>query len=336
MELDKDMSSSKHQATIEIGLHRRSTGMTLIEMMLAMAISSVLLLGSFTIYTQTRSSYRTTESVAHLQENVRFAVDTLAHDIQLAQFWGRTNVTGFSRTADVQIICDDIDVTNWALDSDALSGVDMVTGVEATDDTYDLDCPGTDPRNASDVLVIRHASSEPVVAPVDGQVQIQSNGEGGRIFASAVAPTEYADNGSIHDVIVNAYYVSNQSKYDGSLPALRRRSLAGETMQDQEIIPGVENLQVQFGIDTTDDGEVNGYVDSDHFMIGTPNVQIRSVRLWLLVRSEMTERGQGYQDKKTYSTPDADMPDITPASDENYPAEFRRTSITKTIFLRNM
>lgn len=330
------MRINNSSSAMHMGSYQTENGMTLIEMMLAMAISSVLLLGSFTVYTQTRSSYRTTESIAHLQENVRFAMDTLAHDIQLAQFWGRTNETGFTHAADVQILCDDIDVTNWVLDIDELSGVDMVSGIEAVDDTYDLDCPGTDPRDDSDVLVIRHASADTVAVPVDGQVQIQSNGEGGRIFASALAPVEYASNGSVHDVIVNAYYISNQSKYDASLPALRRRSLVGQTMQDQEIIPGVENLQVQFGIATTEDGEVNGYVDSDHFMIGAPGVQIRSVRLWLLVRSEMTERGQGFQDMKTYATPDADLPDIRPVSDEKYPAEYRRMPVTKTIFLRNM
>ncbi len=310
--------------------------MTLIEMMVAMAISSVLLLGSFNIYTQTRSTYRTTESVARLQENVRFAADTLANDIQLAQFWGRTNEPGFTHTADVRIFCDKVDVTNWALDVDPLSGVDMVTGIQARDDSYDLVCPGSDARDKSDVLVIRHASAEPVTVPVDGHVQIQSNGEGARIFASAVAPVEYAGNGSTHDVIVNAYYISNQSKYDASLPALRRRSLVGDVMQDQEIIPGVENLQVQFGIDTNGDGEVNGYVDSDHVEIGAPGVQIRSVRLWLLVRSEMTEQGQGYRDTKTYAMPDADLADINPATDADYPTEFRRVAITKTIFLRNM
>lgn len=311
-------------------------GMTLIEMMVAMAISSVLLLGSFNIYTQSRSSYRSTESVAHLQENLRFATDTLTNDVQLAQFWGQTNEPGFTHTADVSISCDTVDVTNWALDIDALSGVDMMTGIQASDDSYDLVCPGNDPRDNSDVLVIRHASAEQVAAPVDGNVQIQSNGEGGRIFASDVAPPEYASNGSIHDVIVNAYYISNQSRFEPTLPALRRRSLVGGVMQDQEIIPGVENLQVQFGIDTTNDGEVNGYVDSDHFMVGAPGVEILSVRLWLLVRSEMTEQGQGYRDTKTYATPDADLADINPAADANYPAEFRRAAITKTIFLRNM
>lgn len=330
------MHSNAYKSETESGPRRAQFGMTLIEMMVAMAISTVLLLGSFNIYTQTRSSYRTTESVARLQENVRFAADTLAYDIQLAQFWGQTNDPGFTHTPDVRISCENVDVTSWALDVDALSSVDMVTGIQASDDTYDLVCPGSDPRDKSDVLVIRHASAEPVAVPLNGHVQIQSNGEGARIFASDVAPLEYADNGSTHDVIINAYYVSNQSKYDASLPALRRRSLVGDVMQDQEIIPGVENLQVQFGVDTTADGEVNGYVDSDHVLIGTPGVRIRSVRLWLLVRSEMTEQGQGYRDTKTYVTPDADLADINPAADADYPAEYRRVSITKTIFLRNM
>lgn len=333
------MTSTAYRSEKRSRPRRVQHGMTLIEMMVAMAISSVLLLGSFNIYTQTRASYRTTESVAHLQENVRFAADTLANDIQLAQFWGRNNLTGGFRIEGVQIFCDSVDVTDWALNIDAdRADQAMVKGIEGRDDDYNLVCPGIDPRANSDVLVIRHASAEPVAAPVDGNVQIQSKSVGGVIFASDTVPEGDADDSdsSIHDVIVNAYYVSNHSKYDASLPALRRRSLVGNVMQDQEIIPGVENMQVQFGIDTPDDGEVNGYVDSDHPMMNQPGVQIRSVRLWLLVRSEMTEQGQGYRDTKTYATPDADLADINPATDANYPAEFRRRTITKTIYLRNM
>jgi len=327
------MNSTAYTPESKYPLQRAQRGMTLIEMMVAMAISSVLLLGSFNIYTQTRSSYRTTESVAHLQENVRFAADTLANDIQLAQFWGKTNKAGFEYNPDVTVLCESIDVTDWALDVDA--GQYMVKGIEASDDNYDLVCPGSDARDKSDVLVIRHASAEPIPVPVNGHVQIQSNGEGARIFAVDIPPEQYDENGSIHDVVVNAYYISNQSKYDATLPALRRRSLVGNVMQDQEIIPGVENLQVQFGVDTTDDDEVNvdGYVDSDRLV---PGAQIHSVRLWLLVRSEMAEQGQGYQDTKTYPTPDADLADINPATDADYPAEFRRRAITKTIYLRNM
>ena len=323
------MNSAKNQSETNVQQRQVQHGMTLIEMMVAMAISSVLLLGSFNIYTQTRSSYRTTESVAHLQENVRFAADTLASDIQLTQFWGQTNVPKiFNRIGDLSIVCDGVDVTEWALK--------VNKSIEASDDSYDLDCPGSDPRDNSDVLVIRHASPEPAADPLSGYTQIQTNVKGAVIFASDSQPGAHNEKSTIHDVIVNAYYISNQSKYDASLPALRRRSLVGDVMQDQEIIPGVENMQVQFGIDTPDDGDINGYVDSDDPIINDPDVQIRSVRLWLLVRSEMTERGQGYQDTKTYVTPDADLADINPTTNADYPAEFRRRTITKTIYLRNI
>ena len=332
------MICTTFKTTPAIGQRPTQRGMTLIEMMVAMAISSILLLGSINIYTQTRSSYRTTESVAHLQENIRFAADTMANDIQLAQFWGPTNESGgFEIKADVTIRCETADVTDWALDVNVNQpGIARVKGIEASDDGYDLDgapCPGSDPREDSDVLVVRHASAVPIAAPANGHVQIQSYGEGATIFSTDLIPNPAAVDGALHDVIVNAYYISNQSKYDASLPALRRRSLVGDVMQDQEIIPGVENMQVQLGIDTTGDGAVDSYVDSD---LAADDDPIHSVRLWLLVRSEMTEQGQGYQDTKTYVTPDADLADITPATDANYPAEFRRRTLTKTIYLRNM
>ena len=59
-------------------------GMTLIETMVAMTISTFLIAGSIGIYIQTRSSYKTADSVARMQETANFALDTLEEDIRLA------------------------------------------------------------------------------------------------------------------------------------------------------------------------------------------------------------------------------------------------------------
>jgi len=69
----------------------RQQGMTLIESMVAMAISSVLILGSIQMYAQARSNYRTTESVSRMQENLRFSIDILDEDVRLAGYWGKTS-----------------------------------------------------------------------------------------------------------------------------------------------------------------------------------------------------------------------------------------------------
>ena len=132
---------------------------------------------------------------------------------------------------------------------------------------------------------------------------------------------------------VHAYYVDRSSSV-GDMPSLRRQTLvAGNQIQDQEVIPGVENLQVQFGIDTDDDGTVDRYVDPDHAALTpgaagfVPTAEITAVRLWLLVRGELRE--PAYENSATYTPLDGDLAPITPAD------SFRRMPLSTTIFLRN-
>ena len=266
-------------------------GMTMIETMVAMAISSVLILGSITVYNNARSSYRTAESVARIQESLRFVTDTLEQDIRLAGYWGRKGTgAGIARDGSVEITCDGDDVTQWALPENPWR-------IEGFDDEYDAAIPcrpgsGMQARRNSDVLILRHADPAPKLIPTADNVQAQTNGFRGTFF-SADNPPDVADfSNQINDVIVNAYYVSNSSRFRRGFPSLRRRSLEGTNMVDQEIMPGVENLQVQFGIDTDNDDSVDGYVDSDDARVRQNN--ILSVRLWLLVRSDIDEAGSGF------------------------------------------
>jgi len=303
-------------------------GLTLIELMIAMTISSVLLIGAISVFAHSRSVYRTAENIARLQENLSFAASTLQSDLRLTEYWGRTNRRDtIIRSAALTIGCDRNDVTNWALD--------LSRAVEAIDDNYDLPCPGNDPRQASDVLVVRHARPG-IRRPVDKVVQIQSNGTGGKIFDNGARPPDFEAGGGVHDVVVSAYYVSNQSTFDSGQPALRRHTLVRGVMQDQEIIPGVENMQVTFGIDADGNNQVDRYVDGAHPDLDKPDHRILSVRLWLLARAEMNEAGQGYRDHRTYRPPDDDRGTITPADDNDYPPAYRRASLTQTIWLRNV
>ena len=58
--------------------------------------------------------------------------------------------------------------------------------------------------------------------------------------------------------------MDNASSFSDAIPSLRRKTLInGGVIEDQEMITGVENLQVQFGLDTNGDGTVERYVDPD-------------------------------------------------------------------------
>ncbi|MFQ5635593.1 MAG: PilW family protein [Gammaproteobacteria bacterium] len=309
----------------------RQSGMTMIETMVAMAISSILILGAISVYNSARTNYRTAENLARLQESLRFATDTLDEDIRLAGYWGRTNGNAsWSRDAAARVNCGTNDVTDWALGPVG----SVIVGLDASDDAYDLPCPGNNPRANSDVVIVRHADTKQNVTAEANRIQVRTTGNTGHIFADGVPPQDNnVGRTKVYDVDVNAYYVSNRSNYDNALPSLRRRSLVGTMMQDEEIIAGVENLQVQFGIDRNGDDQVDGYVDDGHPDKRDDNVV--SVRLWLLVRGDADETAQGYIDDNIYRTPDADGFSIAPDAGVDYPDSYRRYAFTRTIVLGN-
>ena len=169
----------------------------------------------------------------------------------------------------------------------------------------------------------------------------------------------------LRDLIVRTYYISRNSNNRPGLPALRVKSLSrvGATPAfagvdddtglnaDIEVMPGVEDLQVQFGIDTGDyngDGAIDPGLDLVGSAAGGPDgipdspngaatryvnpnnvpagFQVVSVRLWLRLRAEQPE--QGFRDTRNYQYAGVNF---TPPAGDN----FRRLLVSRTIQLRN-
>jgi len=66
----------------------KNRGVTLVELMIAMVISTIVLLGVATVYSSTKRSYKVQEEMARLQENARYAFNAMASDIRGAGFVG--------------------------------------------------------------------------------------------------------------------------------------------------------------------------------------------------------------------------------------------------------
>ena len=78
-----DKSSSKTQS-----------GLSLIELMVALAVSAILLLGVTTVYTASKRSYQVTDEFSEIQENARFALNVLAKNIRMSGFTGCASMEG--------------------------------------------------------------------------------------------------------------------------------------------------------------------------------------------------------------------------------------------------
>jgi type IV pilus assembly protein PilW len=72
--------------TIKTKHARSQCGLTLIELMIALLISSILMFGVGTIYVSSKRGYNIQDNLARQQENSRFSVELLVHDLRMAGY----------------------------------------------------------------------------------------------------------------------------------------------------------------------------------------------------------------------------------------------------------
>src|SRR5690606_36528224 len=69
----------------------RRCGFTLVELLVSLAIGSLLIIGVVQVYSRGHAAYTVNENVARLQESARFALAVLEPDIELAGYYGYTS-----------------------------------------------------------------------------------------------------------------------------------------------------------------------------------------------------------------------------------------------------
>ncbi|VXB45333.1 Pilus assembly protein PilW [Luteimonas sp. 9C] len=70
---------------------KRARGVSLIEMMIALAIGTFLILGLARVFSASRTAYQLSEGVSRVQENGRFAIDFIQRDLRMVGHMGCVN-----------------------------------------------------------------------------------------------------------------------------------------------------------------------------------------------------------------------------------------------------
>jgi type IV pilus assembly protein PilW len=312
---------------------RQTRGFSLVELMVSMAIGLFLVGGALTIYVQGRATHEVNAKVAELQDNARLALDLLSGDVLLSDYWGRTDdAAAIARRAG--------DVLNPlpaafepAADCYANYYVNVEVPVDGANDDqtgaanpFPACLPDAARADATDVLVVRHAAATETARAsiLNNTLYLISNSMTGELFVGGQPlPSGYAADDPVNEMVTNAYYISPNSTLGNGIPSLRRMILGnGPAINDEELVPGVEDLQVQFGIDTDADGSVNSYVSPGSAALA--GARIVAVRVWLRLRTEKAE--VGFTDDATYAY----------AGHSVAPADgVRRLVVSTTLELRN-
>ncbi|MBI3562267.1 MAG: PilW family protein [Gammaproteobacteria bacterium] len=66
--------------------HNKQRGFSLVEMMIGLVISLLLIFGVVAIYVNSKRGYSLQDGMAHQQENARFSIDILLHDLRMAGY----------------------------------------------------------------------------------------------------------------------------------------------------------------------------------------------------------------------------------------------------------
>ncbi|MEO8063961.1 MAG: PilW family protein [Pseudomonadota bacterium] len=338
----------------------KQRGLSLIELLVALAIGGFLIIGAVTLQTQTRKTFTINEQSARLQETARYVISVIEPEIQLAGLFGFSNNPAGARytLAGVDKFASDMRVGKptvsppAVLDSCGVNYVlDVAQTIQADNGVWSMACAalggGKSPN--TDVLMIRRSGLTSVAASAS-KFQLYTSrlvSFDQRFFMSNTAPGPIkAGYTEVRDMVFQAFYIAANSDTRTGLPALRLKQLSTDGTQpvwmDQEVIRGVEDIQVEFGVDpgkddngdgTPDDAAADGMADTvngDSRMYVAPDNayaksgQIVSVRFWVRVRAEDAE--QGFKDSRTYS-----YAGVTFTPNDQY----RRVLMSRTIFLRN-
>jgi len=319
--------------------HQPRRGFSLVELLAALAISLLLLAGIGQVYSAARHSYRLQDTLARLQENGRYVLETLSGDLRRAGYLG--GITDLRRIEDDtpagrgqgrRVARDDGSCTdrNWA----RMLGY----GVFGKDDTrsgYPCLPPGA--AQAGDILVVRYMApwvvgsiTTPAFQPA--QLYLRSSVFEGRLFLGAdhAAYPVAGTPARIAEVVARAYYIhapaggiAGCAGHD-VVPSLYRTTLANGRLVATEVARGVEQLQVQFGIDGNADGAVDRYIDAPPASDTLTWRRVIAARFWVLLRAECPETG--YINRNRYR-----LGNISLAPDDGY----RRQLYSGTVSLRN-
>ena len=283
------------------------TGFTLIELMIALVIGLLATGAMLKVYVDSSRLYRFNEGLARIQENGRFATEFIRRDARMAGFWGcyhEANLTNRIIPGGTGYISyDSSDITgtnnNGLNDADSItfSGAgNSVATVSSNMTSADSAIPISSTGNfeLGEALLISDCETADIfqLTSIGGSSPSLTLEHGTEGNTSAELSKAYAAGSRLYRVQQTTFCIAEGA--DRAQPSLRQlvNPTSDQTCQDHgdELVEGIENMQVWFGEDTDADSEgaggdatANRYVPPDTSDLDMNRVV--SVRIFLLARS---------------------------------------------------
>lgn len=317
-------------------------GASLVQILVGMAtgISVVAALGTYFI--QGSRSSREDINVASMLNELGFAAGQLGVDLEMAGFWAAVHdPSAITLDATLALTGTDCGATDWYRDLRALEVLDNNTGSTGDRPATAFPClPADDVVPGTDVVAIKRVAGR--VAGTDtetaqlrnGTIYLRTHERFGMLYLHGIGTPGALDAPWQNwEYAPAVYYVQRftvSAQESPQVPALCRRTLrssagAAPAWSTDCVAQGVENLQIEVGVDSDGDGTAN------YFSASPTAAQLAfasNARLYLQVRSARPDAN--YVNEKTYQIGNAEA--FTPSGDER--RYFRKTLATE-VALRN-
>ena len=324
-----------------------ASGGSLVELMISLTLGQLLIGSALHGLSTARASLVSAETAARLQETALYALAALETDLRMSGYLGLhdqpalvTNLAGplvdpLGGTVALAG-CSDAWATNLAR---PVSGWDHAAGAWPLRAPCE---PHGEWRSGSDGLVVKRASADRIGQSAAAlrawhrHALVVSRREAALVYVgddAGTVPGGYATSDPVgappradtRRLLVHAWYVSRDSSVADGYPSLRRKRLvAGPAVQDEEIMPGVEDLQLRWGVDADGDGAADRYVDPGPL---PDDAHVVAVQLWVRVRALERDAHWLEPARLRYANLDETLPEAE--------RRFRRTVVSRTVWLRN-
>ncbi len=314
----------------------RKNGFTLIEVMLAITLGAVLIAGLLQLFVNTHSTYRLQNGLGRLQENARFAQFIMEQNLRMTGYQGCNNlnksannllasgndvlgessqIIGFESTGD----------GTWspalpaALTGQVASGTDVVVVRMASPSMNYLTTPMTSAADVvtvptatsvqtNDILLITDCETADIfqATSAGGDPLTLSHGTGAN--TSGNLSKAYQTDARVAHILEFSYYIKDTGRTNEAgdpIFALYQRDINNV---EEELITGVENMQITYGLDTSGNGSADTYQSANTIDAANNWGEVKSINVLHLVNTveDVSPQPQSYTFNGTTVTTPSD------------------------------
>lgn len=317
---------------------KSQVGFTVVELMIATTLSLILGAAVVTVFVNNSYSFDQDDNIARMQDDARHALREIAFDISMAGHYAELHMPdavtpdgGLSIGTD----CGPAGEVNWMYRT-VEAGTGNTMSIAAIDNATNAAAAAAhscfqagELLEGTDVVSIKRVVGAEAAVPTAGNVYLRTNGTVGLLFngpVPAAPPFVVAPPRADWMYRPSIYYIRQFANAPGdNLPTLCRKVLrgAGPSMTTECLATGIENLQIEYGIDTSEDGQPNVYLTNPTL---TQIQGVVTARIFLIART--TEIDTRYTNDKTYSI--SNSPDMVPGD------SFHRRVFSTSVAIQNI